>query len=63
MEGSIDFRVGDQVFRADVGDVVHVPRGWEHSFSVCSDEATTVATYSPAGDEEHLRAASVLIEN
>ena len=63
LAGSIDFRVGGEEFRAEKGDVVHVPRGCVHAFTVRSAEATTVATYSPAGDEELLRAASVLIES
>lgn len=63
LEGSIDFQVGDQVFRAERGDVIHVPRGCEHAFTVSSPHATMVATYSPAGDEELLREASVLIED
>jgi quercetin dioxygenase-like cupin family protein len=63
LEGSIDFQVGDRVFRTAKGDVVHVPRGCEHSFVVRSSQATTVAIYSPAGEEELLRAASVLIED
>lgn len=63
LEGSIDFQVGDQQFRTEKGDVVHVPRGCEHSFVVNSPQATTVAIYSPAGEEEGLREASVLIED
>ena len=63
LDGSIDFQVGNQFFTAQKGDVIHVPRGCEHAFSVNSPQATTVATYSPAGDEELLRQASVLIED
>ena len=62
MDGSIDFVVGGLEIRAEKGDVVHVPRGCTHQFTVRSSAATTVATYSPAGDEEMLRAASVLNE-
>jgi quercetin dioxygenase-like cupin family protein len=63
MEGSIDFQVGDQAIRAEQGDFVHVPRRFEHGFTVRSSRAIMMATYSPAGDEELLRAASVLIED
>ncbi len=63
LEGTIDFRVQGQDFRAEVGDVVHVPRGCTHAFTVRSPTARTVATYSPAGDEEVLRQASVLVED
>jgi quercetin dioxygenase-like cupin family protein len=59
IEGVLDFRVGDQAFRAEPGDLVHVPRGFEHSFTVLSESAKMVATFSPAGDERGLHAASL----
>lgn len=63
LDGSIDFEVGDQKIRAEKGDIVHVPRGCTHDFTVRSPQATTVATYSPAGDEEMPRAASALADD
>lgn len=63
LEGSIDFRVGEQAIRAEPGDVVHVPRGCEHSFSCAARRLRRWRPTAPRGDEELLRAASVLIED
>jgi len=62
LEGELSFQVGDQQFTATTGDLVHVPRGVTHAFTVRSDRALTLATYTPAGEEAAFMEASVLAE-
>lgn len=60
LEGEVDFVVGGQTFTAGVGDLVHVPRQTVHAFTVtCA--ARMIATFTPAGDEQHLLDSSVLV--
>lgn len=47
LEGELDFEIGAERFTARPGDVLHVPRGVAHAFTVRSDQATTLATYTP----------------
>lgn len=61
LEGELDFEVGGERFTARPGDVLHVPRGVAHAFTVRSDQATTLATYTPAGEEEAFMPLGVLV--
>ncbi len=62
LEGELNFEVGDQRFTASEGDLVHVPRGVVHAFTVSSRRARTLATYTPAGEEVAFLEAGVLAE-
>ena len=61
LKGEVDFEVGGERCTAGPGDVLRVPRGVAHAFTVRSDQATTLATYTPAGEEEAFMALGVLI--
>lgn len=61
LKGEVDFEVGGERFTAGPGDVLHVPRGVAHAFTVRSAQATTLATYTPAGEEEAFMALGVLV--
>jgi quercetin dioxygenase-like cupin family protein len=63
LEGELDFRVGDLRFTATKGDLVHVPRGVVHAFTVSSSRALTLATYTPAGEEIAFMEAGVLVDD
>jgi quercetin dioxygenase-like cupin family protein len=62
LDGEVDFQVRDECFTATKGDLVHVPRGCVHGFTVRSGQAVTLATYTPAGEELAFIAAGVLVE-
>ena len=62
LEGELHFQVGDKRFTATKGDLVHVPRGVVHTFTVCSSRALTLATYTPAGEELTFMEAAVRAE-
>ena len=62
LDGELTFHVGDQTFTAAAGDLVHVPRGVVHAFTVASVRARTLATYTPAGEEHAFIEAGVLVE-
>ena len=50
MEGSAEFRVGDETFRATKGSCIHIPPGVPHQ--VTSPEGVRMLiVYSPAGTE------------
>lgn len=61
VEGQVEFIVEGQVFIVDPGDLVHVPRGAVHQFTVLAPEARMVATYTPAGEEEAFIEAAELL--
>jgi quercetin dioxygenase-like cupin family protein len=46
--------------RAKAGDVVNIPRGTVHGFTVTASSATMIATFSPGGEEQALLGGSVL---
>jgi quercetin dioxygenase-like cupin family protein len=62
LDGEVDFQVLDEHFTATTGDLVHVPRGCVHGFTVRSGQAVTLASYTPAGEELAFLAAGVLVE-
>lgn len=52
VEGSIDFRLGDEMVTAGPGDFVNVPKGTVHCFHNSGTEtARMVLTFTPAGME------------
>ena len=61
LKGEVDFEVGGERSMAGTGDVVHVPRGVAHAFTVRGVQATTLATHTPAGEEEAFMALAVLV--
>ena len=61
LNGEVEFEVGGERCTAGPGDVVHAPRGVAHAFTVRSDQATTLATFTPAGEEEAFMALAVLV--
>lgn len=61
LEGELSFQVGTETFTAARGDLV--ARGVAHAFTVRSDRARTLATYTPAGEEVAFMNASVLADD
>ena len=61
LKGEVEIEVGGERGSAAPGDVVHVPRGVAHAFTVRGDQATTLATFTPAGEEEVFTALAVLV--
>jgi quercetin dioxygenase-like cupin family protein len=59
LEGEVDFTVDGVAMKAKAGDVVHIPRGALHDFTVTATRATMMATFSPGGDENGLLEGSV----
>ena len=55
-------RVEGEEFHARKGDLIHVPRGATHSFTVLSTESTSLATYTPAGEETAFMEAGELLD-
>ncbi len=52
LEGSVDFRLGDERVTAGRGDFVNVPRGSVHNFHNAGDKlARLILTFTPAGIE------------
>jgi quercetin dioxygenase-like cupin family protein len=52
VEGTCDFRLGDERITAGVGDFVNVPRGSVHNFHNASDAlARMILTFTPANIE------------
>jgi mannose-6-phosphate isomerase-like protein (cupin superfamily) len=49
-DGSADFQVGEEVFRADKGSCVHIPPGVPHQVT-SKDGVRMLMIYSPAGTE------------
>jgi quercetin dioxygenase-like cupin family protein len=62
LEGEADFTLDGAVMRAKAGDLVHIPRGTVHGFTVTASSATMIATFSPGGEEQALLSGSVLSE-
>jgi quercetin dioxygenase-like cupin family protein len=53
VEGEADFRLGDRVVTAGVGDFVNVPRGTVHNFHNASDALLRmILTFTPANMEK-----------
>jgi quercetin dioxygenase-like cupin family protein len=53
VEGEVDFRLGDDVITAGVGDFVNVPRGSVHCFhNAGSAPMRMILTFTPAGIEK-----------
>ena len=53
LEGSIEFTIGQHVFRASPGDYVLMPKNIPHSFKVLTPMARTVLTIAPAGFDQY----------
>jgi quercetin dioxygenase-like cupin family protein len=51
VDGELTFRLGDDVFVAEPGAVVHLPRGCVHSFANLSDRPATLVNFCTAGAE------------
>lgn len=49
-DGSADFQVGEELFRADKGSCVHIPPGVPHQVT-SKDGVRMLMIYSPAGTE------------
>jgi mannose-6-phosphate isomerase-like protein (cupin superfamily) len=49
-DGSADFQVGEELFRADEGSCVHIPPGVPHQV-ISKDGVRMLMIYSPAGTE------------
>ena len=59
LEGEVQFTVDGVGMKARAGDVVHIPRGAVHDFTVTAESATMMATFSPGGEEQGLLNASM----
>jgi mannose-6-phosphate isomerase-like protein (cupin superfamily) len=63
LEGRIGALLGDEVVVADVGDLVHKPRGQWHTFWNAGDEpARILEVLSPAGFERYFEEMVELLE-
>jgi quercetin dioxygenase-like cupin family protein len=62
LEGEAEFTLDGVAMKAKAGDVVHIPRGTVHGFTVTATGATMIATFSPGGEEQALLSGSVLSE-
>lgn len=52
LDGTIEFRVGEEIITAGPGDYVSVPRGVVHNFHNPSDQVSRlILTFTPAGME------------
>ena len=51
LEGELTVRVGDRSFRATPGTLVFLPRGVPHSFTIETEQARSLAIFTPAGIE------------
>jgi quercetin dioxygenase-like cupin family protein len=53
VEGTVDFRLGDDTITAGVGDFVNVPRGLVHRFhNAGAAPMRMILTFTPAGMEK-----------
>ena len=55
LDGELTFRVGDEAYEATTGDLVHVPRGTVHDFTVGPRPARYFALFAPGGEEKRLQ--------
>jgi quercetin dioxygenase-like cupin family protein len=62
LEGEADFTLDGAIMKAKAGDLVHIPRGTVHGFTVTASSATMIATFSPGGEQQALLSGSVLSE-
>lgn len=58
LEGDVDFRVGAKRIHASSGQLVVMPRGVEHGFSIASDRTRLLLICTPGGLEQALIASS-----
>jgi mannose-6-phosphate isomerase-like protein (cupin superfamily) len=61
-EGSADFQVGDDLFRAEKGSCVHIPPGVPHQVT-SKDGVRMLMIYSPAGTEGMFAAMHALTQD
>jgi quercetin dioxygenase-like cupin family protein len=61
--GELSFSVGDQTFRVQAGDFVHIPRETIHSFKNGPTPARLLVTFSPAGIEGFFREVGEPVRN
>jgi len=59
LDGDLTFHVGDQSFEVSTGDLVHVPRGTVHFFTVKERPAKYLALYAPGGEERKFQEAGL----
>jgi len=55
LDGDLTFHVGEQSFEVSTGDLVHVPRGTVHYFTVKERPAKYLALYAPGGEERRFQ--------
>jgi quercetin dioxygenase-like cupin family protein len=55
LEGQLTYSVGDQTYRVNAGDFIHIPRGTVHSFKNGPKPSRLLATFAPAGIEGFFR--------
>lgn len=53
LDGEITYTAGDNVFKAEKGNWVFLPRGIQHSFQVNTDQAEVLIHLSPGGFENY----------
>ena len=53
LEGSVEFRVGDDVFTATEGDVIPVPAGTVHAPIHSPDGCLMISVFAPYFDPEN----------
>lgn len=53
LDGEVEYRVGSEVFLAQKGDWVFLPRNIQHSFRVITEKAEVLIHFSPGGFEEY----------
>ena len=51
LDGIIDFQAGDKKFTAGAGELIVLPKGVPHSFSLVTETAKALLLISPAGFE------------
>ena len=53
MEGNPTFRLGDRIFQASPGDLVHIPASTPHAWiNPTTSPTRMIATFAPGGIEE-----------
>ena len=59
LNGEIRFHIGDKKFIAKAGDVVYVPKGAAHQFSLVTETAKALLMITPAGIETFFKEFSI----
>lgn len=62
LDGDVTFRLDGRDYEASTGDFIHIPRGTTHQFKVGSRAARLLASFSPAGAEQHFQTLGVPLE-